>query len=185
MASQEGRERRAAAGVPRAVFQLALAAYLALSAWLVWRSAVLQPYSDMLDWLARYLRFRSDGDLAGYLLLGDLGVFAVLPWLFAGRNGAADRPGVARPGVVQRELEDLDVLAAQAADFADQLLIRAHALMHPITVEPDVTWIAGGQATGFVHPAAMHPVELILSFVLPCVMLMYIGRFDPSTMLTS
>ncbi|MCE9564911.1 MAG: hypothetical protein K8U57_22995 [Planctomycetes bacterium] len=36
------------------------------------------------------------GELAGYLLLGDLGVFAVLPWLIATKDGADDRRGVAR-----------------------------------------------------------------------------------------
>lgn len=43
-------------------------AYLALSAYLVFRTATLQPYSDMFDWLARYLGFTRDGGLAGYLL---------------------------------------------------------------------------------------------------------------------
>ena len=42
--------------------------YLALSAYLIFRTATLQPYSDMFDWLARYLRFTKDRDLAGYLL---------------------------------------------------------------------------------------------------------------------
>src|SRR5262245_2328549 len=36
------------------------------------------------------------GELAGYLLLGDLGVFAVLPWLVAAKDGAGDRDGIAR-----------------------------------------------------------------------------------------
>lgn len=36
------------------------------------------------------------GELAGYLLLGDLGVFAVLPWLVAAKDGAGDRAGIAR-----------------------------------------------------------------------------------------
>ena len=30
----------------------------------------------------------ASGEVVGYLLLGDLGVFAVLPWLIAGRDGA-------------------------------------------------------------------------------------------------
>jgi O-antigen/teichoic acid export membrane protein len=38
----------------------------------------------------------ASGELAGYLLLGDLGVFTVLPLLVAGRDGAGDRPGIAR-----------------------------------------------------------------------------------------
>ena len=36
------------------------------------------------------------GEVLGYLLLSDLGVFAVLPWLVAGRDGAGDRAGIAR-----------------------------------------------------------------------------------------
>lgn len=36
------------------------------------------------------------GELAGYLLVGDLGVFAVLPWLVAAKDGAGDRVGIAR-----------------------------------------------------------------------------------------
>ncbi len=36
------------------------------------------------------------GELAGYLLLGDLGVFAVLPWLIAAKDGADDHAGIAR-----------------------------------------------------------------------------------------
>jgi hypothetical protein len=47
---------------------LAFAAFAGLSGWLVWRTAILQPYSDQLDWLSRYEVFRQDGDLARYLL---------------------------------------------------------------------------------------------------------------------
>ena len=36
------------------------------------------------------------GEVVGYLLLGDLGVFAVLPWLIAARDGAGDKVGIAR-----------------------------------------------------------------------------------------
>ncbi len=55
-------------GWPRATFAVALGGCLIIAAYLVWRTAVLQPYSDMFDWIARYYRFRADGDLAGYLL---------------------------------------------------------------------------------------------------------------------
>jgi len=47
---------------------LALGVYVLLSAYIVWRSAILQPYSDMFDWLLRYYRLEVDGDLVGYLL---------------------------------------------------------------------------------------------------------------------
>jgi O-antigen/teichoic acid export membrane protein len=36
------------------------------------------------------------GEVVGYVLLADLGVFGVLPWLVAARDGAKDRPGIAR-----------------------------------------------------------------------------------------
>lgn len=45
-----------------------LAAYLALSGFLLWRSAVLAPYSDMFEWVDAYYRFAERGDLIGYLL---------------------------------------------------------------------------------------------------------------------
>lgn len=53
--------------VVRAVFGLALAAYVAVAGWLLWRTAILEPYSDMFDWLERYYRFQADGDLSRYL----------------------------------------------------------------------------------------------------------------------
>lgn len=51
----------------RQIFALALAIYVAAAAWLVWRTAILEPYSDMFDWLERYYRFEADGDLGRYL----------------------------------------------------------------------------------------------------------------------
>lgn len=56
--------------LPRAVrlaFAAALTIYLACAAWLVWRTAILEPYSDMYAWIARWYRFRADGDLGRYL----------------------------------------------------------------------------------------------------------------------
>ena len=63
----------------------------------------------------------------------------------------------------------------------------AHAEMQPTTAPPALTQSAFGQATGLVQPAGTHPFGLIRSFVPPddLVMLTYMGRFDPSTMLTS
>ena len=54
-------------GLARLIFGLALAAYVAIAGWLVWRTSILEPYSDMYDWLARWGRFRADGDLGRYL----------------------------------------------------------------------------------------------------------------------
>jgi hypothetical protein len=51
----------------RLAFCTALAAYLACAAWLVWRTSVLEPYSDMYDWMARWYRLQADGDVARYL----------------------------------------------------------------------------------------------------------------------
>ncbi len=64
----------------RLVTLLALGGYLLLSAGLLWRSIVLRPYSDMLDWIVRYDQFRANGDLAGYLLAPHN--FHRLPWTF-------------------------------------------------------------------------------------------------------
>ena len=49
------------------MFGAALVACLALSAWLAWRTAILEPYSDMFDWMARYYRLQADGDFGRYL----------------------------------------------------------------------------------------------------------------------
>jgi len=51
----------------RAGFAAALVAYVASAAWLVWRTSILEPYSDMYDWLARWDLFRANGDLWAYL----------------------------------------------------------------------------------------------------------------------
>lgn len=56
--------------LPRAVrigLGAAFAAYLAAAGWLVWRTAILEPYSDMYDWLARWYQLQADGDLGRYL----------------------------------------------------------------------------------------------------------------------
>jgi len=56
--------------LPRAVMltvAAALTAYVGCAAWLVWRTAILEPYSDMYDWLARWYRLQADGDLGRYL----------------------------------------------------------------------------------------------------------------------
>ena len=45
-----------------------LVAYLALSAYLLWRAAVLAPFSDEFDWAMRWYRARADHDWLGYLL---------------------------------------------------------------------------------------------------------------------
>jgi hypothetical protein len=61
---------QAAPGLPRAVrlaFAAALAAYLGCAAWLVWRTAILEPYSDMYDWMGRWYRLQTGGDLGRYL----------------------------------------------------------------------------------------------------------------------
>jgi hypothetical protein len=60
-----------------------------------------------------------------------------------------------------------------------------HADPQPTTAPP--AWICRtlGQSTALAQPAWAHPVGLIGSLVAPAAMLMYIGRLDPSTMLTS
>jgi hypothetical protein len=53
--------------VASGAFAAALTAYVAAAGWLVWRTAILEPYSDMYDWVARWDMFRADGDLWSYL----------------------------------------------------------------------------------------------------------------------
>jgi hypothetical protein len=57
-----------AGGVLRLVILMVFAADLAVSAWVGWRSAVLEPYSDMFDWVARWWAYRADGDAWRYLI---------------------------------------------------------------------------------------------------------------------
>ena len=52
---------------PRKVFAFSLGVYVAIAGWLIWRTCVLEPYSDMIDWAARWLRLQGDHDLAAYL----------------------------------------------------------------------------------------------------------------------
>jgi hypothetical protein len=51
----------------RLVFALALALYLGVAAWLLWRTSILEAYSDMYDWIARWDWLQADGDLGRYL----------------------------------------------------------------------------------------------------------------------
>ncbi len=51
----------------RSALAVALAAYVGIAGWLVWRTAILEPYSDMFDWLARWRQYESTRDLAAYL----------------------------------------------------------------------------------------------------------------------
>jgi hypothetical protein len=51
----------------RLMFGTALAVCLTLAAWLAWRTAILEPYSDMFDWMQRYYRLQADGDFGRYL----------------------------------------------------------------------------------------------------------------------
>lgn len=87
---------RLAPGV-KVALAVAAAGFLAVCAWLTWATPVLTPYSDMLDWVARYLDFRSNHDLGAYLLAphishrlvvtflvlwADAGLFGAHGWLF-------------------------------------------------------------------------------------------------------
>jgi hypothetical protein len=45
-----------------------LGIYLVFSVWVLWRSAVLTPYYDQLDWITRWRDLQASGDWATYLL---------------------------------------------------------------------------------------------------------------------
>lgn len=68
-------------GPARSIFAVALAAYVAAAAWLVWRTSVIEAYSDMYDWVERWRRLQSDGDLGRYLWAPHN--FHHLVWTFA------------------------------------------------------------------------------------------------------
>ena len=51
-----------------------LGAYLAMSAWLLWRSAVLSVFSDEYDWAYSWYELQADHRWAGYLHEVMLGV---------------------------------------------------------------------------------------------------------------
>lgn len=57
-----------------------LALYLAASAYLLWRAAVLTPYADEIDWIERWRSLQAHGDWAVYLL-APVNLHR-LPWLF-------------------------------------------------------------------------------------------------------
>ena len=61
----------------------------------------------------------------------------------------------------------------------------AHAEMQPTTLPPALTSSTFGHWTALVQPAFTQPFELTLFVAVPPETLMYIGRLDPSTMLTS
>ncbi|MGZ6017930.1 MAG: hypothetical protein ACXWKO_04605 [Phenylobacterium sp.] len=65
----------------RTVFAAALAIYLAAAGWLVWRTSILEPYSDMYAWIARWRQWQADGDLGRYLWVPHN--FHHLVWTFA------------------------------------------------------------------------------------------------------
>ena len=59
------------AGMPPALRRIILALlwlYLALSAFVLWRAAVLAPYADEIDWIGRWYAFHADHDWRAYLL---------------------------------------------------------------------------------------------------------------------
>jgi hypothetical protein len=61
----------------------------------------------------------------------------------------------------------------------------AQAEMQPTTLPPAFTSSTLGHWTALVQPAFTQPSALTLLVAVPPETLMYIGRLDPSTMLTS
>jgi hypothetical protein len=57
-----------------------LALYITLSAYVLWRAAVLTPYSDEIDWIQRWRTLQVDGDWSAYLL-APVNLHR-LPWMF-------------------------------------------------------------------------------------------------------
>lgn len=121
---------------PGAKVALAVAAagFLAVCAWLTWVTPVRTPYSDMLDWVARYLDFRSNHDLGAYLLAPHIShrlvaTFLVL-WADAGLFGAHGWLFV--------------VVGVGALVLTAGLLGKAAAP----AAQGDMAWVIGGAAAG-------------------------------------
>jgi len=124
---------RLAPGVKIAL-AIAAAGFLAVCLWLIRVTPVLAPYSDMLDWVARYLDFRGNHDLGAYLLAphishrlvatflvlwADAGLFGAHGWLFV----------IVGVGALALTSGLLGKVAAQAA-------------------QGDMAWVIGGAAAG-------------------------------------
>ncbi|WP_304189752.1 hypothetical protein [Phenylobacterium aquaticum] len=115
---------------------IAAAAFLTVCAWLVWATPVLAPYSDMLDWVARYQDFQGDGKLGAYLLTPHIShrlvfTFLIL-WADAALFGASGWLFV---------VVGVSLLALTAA-----LLARAASQAG----EGDLKWVIGGAAAALV-----------------------------------
>ena len=65
----------------RIAFAVVLSVYIGVAVWLLWRTAILEPFADMFDWIARYLDFQRNGDLAAYLWAPDN--FHHIVWTFS------------------------------------------------------------------------------------------------------
>ncbi|HZZ32984.1 MAG TPA: hypothetical protein VFE10_13435 [Phenylobacterium sp.] len=68
-------------GPVRLAFGGALAAYVAVAGWLVWRTSILEAYSDMYDWVSRWRVMQAGGDFGRYLWAPHN--FHHLVWTFA------------------------------------------------------------------------------------------------------
>ncbi|HEX3364959.1 hypothetical protein [Phenylobacterium sp.] len=68
-------------GAVRLAFGAALAAYGTVAGWLVWRTSILEAYSDMYDWVARWRVLQAGGGLGRYFWAPHN--FHHLVWTFA------------------------------------------------------------------------------------------------------
>ncbi|MBS0333353.1 MAG: hypothetical protein JSS35_11340 [Proteobacteria bacterium] len=97
-----------------------LALYAAVAAWLVWRTSVLEPYSDMIDWADRWLRLQSDHDYVRYCwiphnfhhLVWTLGILDLDIRAFGGQGYLFLAVGAACLGAVAAMLTRLGAQAA-------------------------------------------------------------------------
>ena len=65
----------------RLAFAAALLIDLSIAGWLVWRTSILEAFSDMFDWMERWYALQADGDLGRYLWAPHN--FHHLVWTFA------------------------------------------------------------------------------------------------------
>lgn len=122
-------------------------AFLAISGWIVWKAPILAPFSDMLDWVARYLDFRANHDVGAYLLAPHVSHHLVLTFLIL--------------------WADASLFEAHGWLFVIvglSLLVLTAALLGVAaggSVESDLRWVMGGAAAGLVLlPPGIHDATL-------------------------
>jgi hypothetical protein len=143
-----------------------LAALAGLAAWLLWRTAVLTPYWDELDWIERWRALREHGDWGLYLLgphnlhrqPWTFGLIALDIQLFGGTNLPLILSGALAVGLMAW------LLAQAAADAAPNgLALPAGVLAAGLALMPgNVLDAATPICADYTHGAVLAVLALVL-----------------------